>query len=182
MREAVEDLRGGEGISGEVSPDGETAPVDGESGASVRPVFDKADRELLPDFTEAASDLSSVVSPLPRADREALGLSVLVPGILDLKALKDLVDSFVSALLKDGYDWRLSAPLSKEIWETPPLGDADPDPLDGWFPIVVCLACKIDYRMPNYYPIKLLQRALALSLPNSLLDCVLLVPRDSLRR
>lgn len=59
-------------------------------------------RRLLPDFMDSASDLSPE-SPLDiRA--EFRGLSVLAeePGIFDLRALKDLVESLVSDLLNEG--------------------------------------------------------------------------------
>lgn len=81
----------------------DSSPGDvGESG-SVWPGLDAAVRLPLPDFTDATSDLSASVSPFDNPDADALGLSVLPPGILDLSApRKDLVDSFVSALLKEG--------------------------------------------------------------------------------
>lgn len=64
---------------------------------------EKAYLELLPDLTEAASDFSA--SGFARPANDPLGLSVLTPGILFRSApLNDLLDSFVSALLKDGYD------------------------------------------------------------------------------
>jgi hypothetical protein len=58
-----------------------------------------------------------VLSPLS-ADTEARGLSaLLLPGILVLSAaLKDRVDSFVSALLNDGYESRLG-PGPVGVWE-----------------------------------------------------------------
>lgn len=81
------------------SPEGDDGET-GESGSSPVPL--SADRELLPDFTDPASDLSTSVSPLLKFEVELRGLSVLFPGILDLKPRKDLVDSFVSALLNEG--------------------------------------------------------------------------------
>lgn len=53
-------------------------------------------------MTDAASDLSTSGLVNPAVD--PLGLSVFdVPGILDRMApLKDRIDSFVSALLKEG--------------------------------------------------------------------------------
>lgn len=75
---------------------------DGDVGSESMPVPFNADRELFPDFMDAASDLSSSGSPLLRFDVELRGLSVLLPGILDLRPLKDLVDSLVSALLNEG--------------------------------------------------------------------------------
>lgn len=66
-------------------------------------------------------------SPLENPDVDALGLSVLLPGILDLSARNDLVDSLVSALLKDGYDWRSS--LLSEVCEAL-LGVPVPVPLE----------------------------------------------------
>jgi hypothetical protein len=97
-----------------------------------------ADRELLPDRTDAASDLSGIAeSPLLSPDVELRGLSVLL-GILDLNApRRDRVDSLVSALLKDGYCWKLSLPLSREVCDALLLGVlAPPVPLELWFPIV----------------------------------------------
>lgn len=98
---------------------GEFGPVLGESGVSrfafalnievsggrfaAKTVYTySADFELLPDMTDAASDLST--SGLVNPETDALGLSVFdVPGILERMApLKDLMDSFVSALLKEG--------------------------------------------------------------------------------
>ena len=71
-------------------------------GESARLVLDRADFPLLPDRTDAASDLSTTASPLLRFEEEFRGLSVLLPGIFDLRPLSDLIDSFVSVLLKDG--------------------------------------------------------------------------------
>ena len=96
-----------------------------------------ADRALFPDLTDAASDLSPVVSALLIPNVEFLGLSVLLPGILDLKALNDRIDSLVSALLKDGYDERSSVFLFNEVCDALLFGVAAPEPLEGWFPIVV---------------------------------------------
>ena len=92
----------GEATSSPSSCEGDVGPDNGESGASVRPALEIADRELFPDRTDAESDLSTRVSPLLNPDVEFRGLSVLLPGILDLNARKDRVDSFVSALLNDG--------------------------------------------------------------------------------
>lgn len=124
-----------------MSCEGEIGPEAlGESGVSARPDLEIADRELLPDlmrqyqhlkpiqniceriekcatyFTEAASDLSVEGSPPDtKAESEALGLSVF-PGIFDLNApLNDLLDSFVSALLNEGYEDKLSIPLSNDV-------------------------------------------------------------------
>jgi hypothetical protein len=88
----------GEVASSPSSCEGDVGPVNGESGA----VLDIADRELFPDRTDPASDLSTSVSPLLNPDVEFRGLSVLLPGILDRRARKDRMDSFVSALLNDG--------------------------------------------------------------------------------
>ena len=72
---------------------------------------------LLPDLTEAASDFST--SGLVRPADDPLGLSVFTPGILFRSApLNDLFDSFVSALLNDGYDWR-SGLLSNDVCDAP---------------------------------------------------------------
>ncbi len=82
---------------------GEVGEEASESRASFRLDFEPADNPLLPDLTDATSDLSAVASPLDKPVVEPLGLSVLLPGILDLSApRKDLVDSFVSALLNEG--------------------------------------------------------------------------------
>lgn len=67
---------------------------------SARPVLEAAERVLLPDLTDAASDLSFSVPDI--MDIEFRGLSVLVPGIFDLNDRKDLDDSLVSDLLNDG--------------------------------------------------------------------------------
>lgn len=75
---------------------------DGESGAAALP-RDMADRALLPDLTDAASDLSALASPFDRPTVDPLGLSVLLPGILERKVPRnERLDSLVSALLKDG--------------------------------------------------------------------------------
>lgn len=77
--------------------------VEGESGVSARLPRDMADRELLPDRTDAASDLSPLASPLLSPAVELRGLSVLDPGILERKAPRmDLLDSLVSAFVKEG--------------------------------------------------------------------------------
>lgn len=112
----------------------------GEVAESESPTPLGADRELLPDFTDVASERSTTsVSTLLRLDVEFRGLSFLPPGILDLRPRKDLVDSFVSALLKEGYDERFSAPLSSEADERLPRGVLSPEPLELWFPISVCV-------------------------------------------
>lgn len=95
---------GWESSSGEVKPDVSTE--DGEVG-------DMAGSEALPfladllDLSVSESDLSP--SPL-ESKAEFLGLSVLLPGILDRRVLKDLADSLVSDLLKEGKDCRASGP------------------------------------------------------------------------
>lgn len=54
-------------------------------------------------LTDAPSDLSTILSPFNRPEDDALGLSVLEPGIFDrIAPLNDLLDSFVSALLNEG--------------------------------------------------------------------------------
>lgn len=59
------------------------------------------------DLSVSESDLS----PSPLDNRaEFRGLSVLLPGILDRRVLKDLADSLVSDLLKDGKDCSASGP------------------------------------------------------------------------
>jgi len=62
---------------------------------------------------------------------ELRGLSVLLdPGILDRSDRRDREDSFVSDLLKDGYDCRFSG--------TPvDLEDPAPESLDGWLPMIL---------------------------------------------
>jgi hypothetical protein len=120
----------GEVASSPSSCDGEVGPGNGESGASVRLALEIAGREIFPDLRDAESDLSTRVSPLLNPDVELRGLSVLLPGILDLSPRKDLIDSLVSALLNDGYDWRLSTPLSNEVCDTLPLGVDSPEPLE----------------------------------------------------
>lgn len=83
----------------------------GPSGVSERFNLDNEARPLLPDFTEVASVESPLLSPLGSPAIEPLGLPVLEPGkelgILDRRApLSDLAESFVSALLNEGYDSR----------------------------------------------------------------------------
>ena len=115
---------------------GEAGSLLGESGASPLLPLDKADFELFPDRTDAASDLSPSRSPLTNPEVEFRGLSLLLPGIFDLNApLNDRLDSLVSALLNDGYDWRLSSPLSNEVCDTLAFGVLAPEPLEFWFPI-----------------------------------------------
>lgn len=74
-------------------------------------------RPDLPDLMVSVSDLS----PSPLDSRaEVRGLSLFPdPGILDLRALKDLVESLVSDLLKEGSDCRLSAPAELLGLEVP---------------------------------------------------------------
>lgn len=75
----------------------------------------------LADLTDAASVLST--SGLVNPADEVLGLSVDLfptPGILfRIAPLKDRMDSFVSALLKEGYDARLFMSLSKDVEDWP---------------------------------------------------------------
>lgn len=81
---------------------------------------------LFPDFTEATSDLSGI-SPFKIV--EFRGLSVFPePGILDRRDRKDREDSFVSDLLKEGYDCKPSGPPRSPA----PLAlDPTPASLDG---------------------------------------------------
>ena len=70
---------------------------------SFKRKLESAERPLFPDRKEAASDLSTSVSPLLNPDAELRGLSVLLlPGILDLNPRNDRFDSLVSDLLNDG--------------------------------------------------------------------------------
>lgn len=90
----------------------------------LRPEREMLERPLLPDRTEAASPVS------PLATMEFLGLSVLpLPGILDRNPRKDRVESLVSDLLKEGYDWRASP-------EPAPFLEEEPPSLEVWLPIV----------------------------------------------
>lgn len=90
------------------------------------------DLPLLPDFTDAISDFSS---PL-EINCEFRGLSVFPPpGILDRRDLKDRLESLVSDLLKDGYDWRPSDPRS-ETPEPPDLVGFRPPSVEFWLPMV----------------------------------------------
>ena len=74
---------------------------------------------LFPDLTDVASLFSAAASLLARM-AELRGLSVLpLPGIFERRVLKERVDSFVSDLLKDGYDWR-SLPPGPPFEEPPP--------------------------------------------------------------
>jgi hypothetical protein len=111
-------------LSGEVGDVGDVA----ESG---RPPRDRAERLLLPDLMEAASDLSRLVSA-ERPDVEVRGLSVLVPGIFDRSELKDRVEPLVSDLLKEGMEPRAGPFLSSEVDDALPLGVEVPEPpFDG---------------------------------------------------
>jgi hypothetical protein len=90
----------GEPASSPSSCDGDVGFDTGESGEFV---LESAERPLFPDRKEAASDLSTSVSPLLNPDAELRGLSVLLlPGILDLNPRNDRFDSLVSDLLNDG--------------------------------------------------------------------------------
>lgn len=95
---------GWESSSGEVRP--EVSMDDGEVGV----IAGSEALDFLPDLLDLSvseSDLSA--SPLDRS-AEFRGLSVLFPGILDRRVLKDLADSLVSDLLKEGKDCRASGP------------------------------------------------------------------------
>jgi hypothetical protein len=88
------------------------------------------DLPLFPDLTEAASDLSSDASPLERPEVELRGLSVLDPGIFDLKDLNDREDSLVSDLLKEGMEERLGPmvrSLSNDVEEALAFGVDTPE-------------------------------------------------------
>ena len=91
-------------------------------GISLRLVLEALERPLRPDRTDAPSAtlLSPAESPLERR-AEFRGLSVLPlePGILDRRERKDLDESLVSDLLKEGYDWSEASPEG-----------AAPEPLD----------------------------------------------------
>ena len=94
---------------------------------------------LLPvDLVEAASDLSTPPLLVSKLDNEFRGLSDLpLPGILDRKEpRKDRVDSLVSDLLKDGYDWSPSLILRSPEVEASPFGVLVPSRVfDGCCPI-----------------------------------------------
>ena len=94
---------------------------------------------LLPvDLVEAASDLSTPPLLVSKLDNEFLGLSDLpLPGILERKEpRKDRVDSLVSDLLKDGYDWSPSPTLRSPGVEASPFGGFVPSRVfDGCCPI-----------------------------------------------
>lgn len=127
----------------DLTSEGESADADvgvGDAAAvldvdSARMERDAVERALLPDFTDAASDVSS---PFP-SRTELRGLSVLLllaPGILLLSERKDRDDSLVSDLDMDG---RLSEMLrSPEPAEPDALDDPPPPPpsLDVWFPML----------------------------------------------
>lgn len=106
-----------------------------------RPLDIADDRPLFTDLIEATSDLSA--SPVEGPDIEFRGLSTLeLPGILDLNDLKEREDSFVSDLLNEGYDDRVSPPRSKEVDEALPFGVEAPEPpLEGWLPMAVPICC-----------------------------------------
>lgn len=87
---------------------------------------------LRPDLLDRIVSLSDR-SPSPFDRRAELrGLSVLLePGIFDRRVLKDLVESLVSDLLKEGKEGRPSGPAAL-------LGrDVLLPSLDGWLPIVL---------------------------------------------
>lgn len=113
------------GLSGEV----------GEGMESSRLPLDSAERILLPDKADAASDLSAFESPL--ADIEFLGDSVLsdfelLPGIFDRSALKDRVESLVSDLENEGKDDRAGPLRSTEVADVLAFGVDPPEPsFDG---------------------------------------------------
>lgn len=100
---------------------------DGEVGVMAgSECLDLEFRPDLPDLMVSLSDLS----PSPLDSRAELrGLSLFPePGILDRRALKDLVESLVSDLLKEGRDWRPSGPAELVGLDVLPS-------LDGWLPI-----------------------------------------------
>lgn len=103
--------------------------ADGEFGSDAEPTA-PLDAALFPDTIDAASEFASSVSPLLKPEVELRGLSVLLPGIFDRRARNDRVDSLVSALLKDGYDCRFSAPLSNDVCDALPFGVDAPEPLE----------------------------------------------------
>lgn len=107
-------------------------------GRSLRLRRDTLDLALRPDRTEAASFLavSFGVSPLDRI-AELLGLSVLpLPGILDRRERNDRVESLVSDLLKEGYDWSGASTALAEPLDPEPLDPEPPLSLEFWLPIV----------------------------------------------
>lgn len=106
-----------EGVSAE---DGEVGDTAGSECLLLR-------ADLL-DLIVSLSDLSP--SPFD-SKAEVRGLSVFPePGILDRKVLKDLVESLVSDLLKEGRDGRPSGPAA--LFGREVLLPS----LDGWLPIV----------------------------------------------
>lgn len=115
---------GWESSSGEVRP--EVSMDDGEIGDTAG----SEDLAFLPDL-EDLSVSESDLSPSPLDSRaEFRGLSVLLPGILDRRVLKDLADSLVSDLLKDGKDCSASGPPALVGLEALPS-------FDGWLPIAL---------------------------------------------
>jgi hypothetical protein len=107
----------------------------GEGMESSRLPLDSAERILLPDTADAASDLSAFESPL--ADIEFLGDSVLsdfelLPGIFDRSDLNDRVESLVSDLENEGKDDRAGPLRSTGVAEVLAFGEDPPEPsFDG---------------------------------------------------
>jgi hypothetical protein len=98
--------RSGDPGRGEAVPSSDSGVMGdtGEVGEATLPL-DAPDLPLAVDFIDPASDLSIAPSTLPSAAPDALGLSVFaLPGIFERMPRKDLDDSFVSDLLKEGYD------------------------------------------------------------------------------
>jgi hypothetical protein len=82
-------------------------------------------------LTEATSDLSATASPFDKPDVDPLGLSVFPPDTFERMAPRnDLFDSLVSALLNDGYEAKLSIPLSSDVCEALLLGVVASEPFE----------------------------------------------------
>jgi len=99
------------GLSGENMSSGVVA-----GGENTRPAFEALDFVLVADLMDVVSDLSIPPPPVSIFDRDVLGLSVFpLPGIFDrIAPRRDRDDSFVSDLLKDGYDCKPSPTVRSE--------------------------------------------------------------------
>lgn len=97
------------GLSGEkISSD--VVGTEAGGGENMRPAFEALDFVLVADLMEVVSDLSIPPTAVSIFDNDVLGLSIFpLPGIFDrITPRSDRDDSFVSDLLNDGYDCRLS--------------------------------------------------------------------------
>lgn len=112
----------------------------GENIGYVRDARGTFTAEPVADLDDAASDLSSFPELVSIIESDVRGLSVFpLPGIFErMEPRKERVDSFVSDLLKDGYDWR-----SREVRsDASPVGVFDPsrDAFEACCPMIFVYA------------------------------------------